>query len=510
MRLKITPANNQGNASGKQVDWVKRMGTVNCSDSASHTRRVVSELESQIVACRVFPRLVSVAIPEVSSIRWLAAQSTDVRIAWSNRDTDDCVAGSGVAVELVAHAWESMDEVFLRCRAIIQNDSHLRMFGGFPFASGVSDAMDMGTRGDLVYEPALGGSGLAGSETGDAAPLDWAAFQKARFWLPRLVCDGRSIGCVVLGEEDKSRALSAVAAMVSPGELPGTPDADAQSPLPLVVARRSLPDREGWNANVARAMQLFRREVVEKIVLARKVTMDFDRPLDPIDLTARLMDMTFGCYQFCFQFHGVHALLGATPERLFRREGRTLLTEAVAGTRPRGMDDAEDQRLAAELTVSPKDQLEHQIVRKGIRQQLYGCLQPDSLQVPEQPTVMRLARTQHLCSRMHATLRDAIRDGQILQRLHPTPAVGGYPTANALREIANIEPFDRGWYAAPVGWIGADAAEFAVAIRSGLVHDATLALFTGAGVVPGSQADAEWNEVEHKLIDFLRILGVAK
>ncbi|MCA9150863.1 MAG: chorismate-binding protein, partial [Planctomycetales bacterium] len=80
------------------------------------------------------------------------------------------------------------------------------------------------------------------------------------------------------------------------------------------------------------------------------------------------------------------------------------------------------------------------------------------------------------------------------------------PTENALAEIARLERFDRGWYAAPVGWIGADSAEFAVAIRSGLVRDNELSLYSGAGIVPGSCAEDEWNEIEHKISDFLLLL----
>ena len=95
----------------------------------------------------------------------------------------------------------------------------------------------------------------------------------------------------------------------------------------------------------------------------------------------------------------------------------------------------------------------------------------------------------------------------LLDRLHPTPAVGGYPTENALPEIARIEPFSRGWYAAPVGWIGAESTQFAVAIRSGLVQGKTMSLFSGAGIVRGSDPHEEWQEVENKIQDFLSVLG---
>ena len=201
------------------------------------------------------------------------------------------------------------------------------------------------------------------------------------------------------------------------------------------------------------------------------------------------------------------AFIGASPERLFRREDRELITEAVAGTRPRSKSHDEDSKLAEELMTSQKDQLEHQIVRKSIRQQLHRCLEAESLSVSAQPKLLPLARTQHLFSEIRGQLCSDVSDAQLIDTLHPTPAVGGYPTENALAEISRLEPFDRGWYSAPVGWISRDAAEFAVAIRSGLLAGQELSLYSGAGIVPGSDADAEWDEVEHKLVDFIDIIG---
>jgi menaquinone-specific isochorismate synthase len=90
--------------------------------------------------------------------------------------------------------------------------------------------------------------------------------------------------------------------------------------------------------------------------------------------------------------------------------------------------------------------------------------------------------------------------------LHPSPAVGGVPPGKALEYIREHEPFDRGWYAGPVGWIGPNSSEFAVAIRSGLVHDNTLSLYSGAGIVDGSTPEDEWNEIDTKLSSALSAL----
>jgi menaquinone-specific isochorismate synthase len=161
--------------------------------------------------------------------------------------------------------------------------------------------------------------------------------------------------------------------------------------------------------------------------------------------------------------------------------------------------------LAIELLTSDKDQREHDIVRKSIRQKLHKFV--DHLDVDNQASILRLTWKQHLRSNVHGMLKEGVDDGVLLQRLHPTPAVGGYPTENALPEIARIEPFNRGWFAAPIGWIGADSVEFAVGIRSGLIEGNTLSLYSGAGIVRGSDPDQEWQEVENKIQDFISVLG---
>jgi menaquinone-specific isochorismate synthase len=208
---------------------------------------------------------------------------------------------------------------------------------------------------------------------------------------------------------------------------------------------------------------------------------------------------------FCFQPDATAAFIGITPERLFARQGDRLHSEIVAGTRPRGRHDADDRKLKNDLLRSAKDQLEHDIVRKGIRQRLHKFV--DDLQVDGPTQVLALASTQHLYSAVHGRLRPGVHDGILIDRLHPTPALGGYPTENALAEIPQLEPFCRGWYGAPVGWIAADAAELAVAIRSALIAGCHASIYSGAGIVPGSTAHGEWEEIEHKIRDYLRLFA---
>ena len=198
--------------------------------------------------------------------------------------------------------------------------------------------------------------------------------------------------------------------------------------------------------------------------------------------------------------------MGASPERLFRRRGRHVESEALAGTRPRGASDEEDARLLADLTGSKKDGLEHDYVRVSLKEQLEPL--SSAFYLDEESSVMKLAATLHLLSRVRASLRAGVTSLDVLAALHPTPAVGGYPAGKALEAIRSRECFDRGWYAGPVGWIGPDAAEFAVGIRSGLVRGRSLSLYSGAGIVRGSRPNAEWQEIEHKIGAFVRVLGL--
>jgi menaquinone-specific isochorismate synthase len=155
---------------------------------------------------------------------------------------------------------------------------------------------------------------------------------------------------------------------------------------------------------------------------------------------------------------------------------------------------------------SAKDLSEHTYVSKGIREALEPLC--EELEIEDCVSEMKLARGRHLRSKVRGTLEDDVTDAALLDAMHPTPAVGGHPRSEALEQIHALEPFDRGWYAGPVGWIGQEASEFAVGIRSGLVRGRKLALFSGAGIVTGSVPGEEWAEIEQKIGDFTGMFGL--
>ena len=209
-----------------------------------------------------------------------------------------------------------------------------------------------------------------------------------------------------------------------------------------------------------------------------------------------LKRVTPDSYHFAFEFQGV-VFLGASPERLYKRQGRAIISEALAGTKPMGVD-------AKVLLNSPKDRHEHQLVVDVIA----GDLGPlcGRLAYQHRPHIRTLSNGYHLATGFQGYLKDGVKDEDILQSLHPTPAVGGFPKNFALNFIHTREPFGRGWYAGPLGYVGLDRAEFVVGIRSGLVKGKRLSVFAGAGIVRGSNPADEWQEIENKISNFIKII----
>jgi menaquinone-specific isochorismate synthase len=215
-----------------------------------------------------------------------------------------------------------------------------------------------------------------------------------------------------------------------------------------------------------------------------------DQPLDPLRLLAQLRQRQPGSCRFLWQRGAGPALLGASPERLLTVRQGQLRSDALAGTAPAGP--------AAELLIgSEKDRREHELVVDAIS----ATLAEAGLH-PRRPRHPRLARHGQLVH-LHTPITAALGHHQPLAlagALHPTPAVAGLPRREAMAALRSLEPFERGFYAAPIGWIdSAGDAELRVAIRSGSLQGQRLELTAGAGLVRGSQPERELQEVALKL-----------
>lgn len=420
---------------------------------------------------------VEIPAPSLDPLAWLAAQSDQKRGYWADRDGHREVALVGEADEIQGPG------------ALDFTGWSQAMAGRFEHAVG-----------EVRY---YGGFRFGPWHERDHA---WRPFGAYRFILPRLEA-------VRVRGQDTALALNLVRDhdghwpdIVAPDLRPCAAHYEPAA-LPRVVGRKDEPDAATWAAGVQQAQAAMQNGDLRKIVLARRALLALASPADPLALLQGIRRETGNCFQFCGSHGAGFAFVGASPELLFRRTGRHLNSEAVAGTRPRGASEAEDRALEAELRTSSKEAQEHRVVRDRIVRDLGGlCAQVES---DPGPRILKLGRVQHLHTPIRAELLPGISDAEVLARLHPTPATAGEPVSAALKLMGTLEPFDRGWYAGPVGWVGRDAAEFAVALRCGLVAQSHLILFAGAGIMPGSEAASEAAEIEAKLAPFLRLLHVS-
>ncbi len=254
------------------------------------------------------------------------------------------------------------------------------------------------------------------------------------------------------------------------------------------------PDKAGWYRLITQATQAIRSGEFSKVVLARATDLIFASAPNAGALMAASRRVNFSCYHFYMAFDAQRTFLGSSPERLWRRRGLQLDTEALAGTVAGHDDDATAQRLGNWLMADDKNQRENGLVVDDICQRLQGMTQTLDVLPAE---IVRLRKVQHLRRRIQAEL-DTADDTRCLLQLQPTAAVAGLPRAVALDFIEREEPFTRQWYAGSAGILSRRQSEFCVTLRSAMVEGNTLRLYAGAGIVEGSDPEQEWQEIENK------------
>lgn len=414
-----------------------------------------------------------IPITPINPLAWLSAQTLTPSLFWESRDKTFLTAGVG-AVEHIAHhdhadIAQVMNEL---CAKLTAAESQLRFYGGFRF--------DNATPGSA----------------------EWNRFGRCFFFIPRfeLQRTERQIEFVLtIKTDDSPEQVRQQLNQLRIAEMETTNE-------PIFIDEISeRPIRSEWESQVELALSHFQTDALQKVVLSRQQIINCVTPVDPTTLLSRVASQSGQGVSFLLSPDARSYFLGHSPERLYRRDRRTIQTEAVAGTRVRGATETEDNRLAQELLTSEKEQREQQIVSVHIADKLQQlCSQ---VTIPAAPQILKLGRLQHLVTFFTGQLRENATDGDVLSALHPTPAVAGFPVQDALTFLANHESYDRGWYAGPVGWVSHDSAEFIVAIRSALVEETTARLFAGSGIVAGSVASVEWEETEQKLSGFRKLFS---
>jgi isochorismate synthase len=268
-------------------------------------------------------------------------------------------------------------------------------------------------------------------------------------------------------------------------------------PWPTHYTIDVVTNRAAWRAAVTTVLDSISRGELEKVVLAREVIIDTDAPFDVAAVLRRLRNAQDGCFVFADR-----GFVGATPELLVRRRGEQVTCRPMAGTIPR---DGAPREEAARLLASRKDANEHALVVSAVSRVLEDHCAEVTARGP-QPAPF--ADVTHLVTHIDARAVDPSTTALSLAlALHPTPAVAGTPRDGALQAISRLEPTSRGKYAGPVGWVNAAGdGEFAVSLRCAQLDGRHARLHAGAGIVAGSDPDAEWDETSAKLEPMLRAL----
>ncbi len=368
-----------------------------------------------------------------------------------------------------------------------------------------------------------------GFEDEGAPAVEWKGFPAARFVLPGTI-----------GEERDGESRWILLTRVEPGMEAASIEAELEGRLTEAIRAsrpraelaivgeldvEALRSRNGtagpeYRVQSDRCHRVFRAQIgqalrdiasgdFEKLVLARRLRVDHDGDLDVGGFLGRLREIYPSCTLVAMG-RGEDTFLAATPETLVRVRGDRIETAALAGSAPRGRTPEEDERLASRLQASAKERAEHAHVVDALR----TALEPlcDRLEIPASPGLRALFGIQQLETPVTGRLRADASIGvlDLVAALHPTPAVGGVPGPEARAWLRRFEGLDRGWYAAPIGWLDSQGGgDFSVALRSALVRGGLAAgperaesrafLFAGAGIVAGSEPEQELVETRIKL-----------
>ncbi len=275
--------------------------------------------------------------------------------------------------------------------------------------------------------------------------------------------------------------------------------------LPDASACRIL-DKEQSEKGYLKAVQLaldsIKKGELEKVVVSRHIEIETTGEFVPLDLLNKLRMKYPDCCSFSYQNAKGESLIGATPERLVRVNGGVFETEALAGSIERGESARQDAHFSRQLLSSEKDRIEHGLVLQYIRESLQELgIEAEESPVPE---VLQLSNIQHLRVPLKGKLGEAHHIFDLVEALHPTPALGGYPKEPALKKLKSLEPDRRDRYGGLNGWVNTlGDGEFTVNIRCAKVASNRAILYAGAGIVKDSEPEKELRETELKLIGML-------
>ena len=333
---------------------------------------------------------------------------------------------------------------------------------------------------------------------------EWEAFGASKFILPRFeyrIEDKKGFFAVNFRNEDiNSKNRDILYSIIK--ELVVEP-VEERSDQGNLKFNNFTPDREGWIKMITRYLARIKKGEVEKLVGARRLELDHEGNIDPYTILRALKKTGDYTANFLFSFNEEDYFIGATPERLFRREGDLLSAESVAGTSCRGSDKDEDEILGRDLLGSEKNSLEHDIVTEDIVNRIDPLCEMVAI---SERTLIKLSNLQHLYRKISGKVKKGVSDMELIDAMAPTPAVSGKPLKKSIDILKKEEPFQRGWYSGVVGFAGKNISDYYVAIRSVLLRKDKMFIYSGAGIVPGSDPEKEWEEIDLKIKKYKKIL----
>jgi menaquinone-specific isochorismate synthase len=345
--------------------------------------------------------------------------------------------------------------------------------------------------------------------------MDWPGFYTTQYWVPRLVWaydtqakQSVDVQAWVWLESESQRAEQlawfrrAIPALFEPME----------SKFSGRIAVGDVhPNQSVFKRNVADiAQQLAASESLQKVVLARRVDAQLDTVVSPMTVFHHVRDSEQEAHHICWQITPDTGFMVVSPERLVYRYGASVMMDAIAGTRPRGDTPALDAQLAEALRQDAKDQHEHGVVLQYNIERLNRVC----TEVEHDPdcSIVKQRYVQHLHQRIWGRLADETGiNRHLIETVFPTPAVAGQPFQQAVDVIDAVEPFSRGLYGGVLGFITPTTSDYVVGIRAAHQQGRSVSIYTGSGLVSGSEPEAEWHEHETKMATVLApLMGTAR
>lgn len=337
----------------------------------------------------------------------------------------------------------------------------------------------------------------------------WDQFGTYLFYIPKFLItqtpEALFLTSTILIEKDMSAKI--LESFVTEREHIRNLRGNGISEIPEIISYQEQSVYE-WKQSIQKSVEDIHNHEMDKIVLARQLDLTFASELSSNGVLENLLCMQNDSFVFSLE-SGDNNFVGASPERLVKRIGNQVFSSCIAGSIARGENEQKDKELGSELLNDDKNLIEHQFVVNMIRKAMEE--QCSRVDIPSCPQLMKLKNIQHLYTPVEGTSLPGTSILDFVERLHPTPALGGSPRNVAMEKIPEYESFDRGLYAAPIGWIDMNGdGDFAVGIRSALLKKTQASLFAGCGIVAKSDPESEYQETSVKFKPMLTAFGGIK